>query len=87
MHNRHEYGGRARAGESAKLSHGNAAAGGMAEKISSCGLPLTIAAVNEQNLTIRSNYIVLLCNVQCLTWKINNGDANSDDKYNMLVPT
>jgi len=53
MHNRHEYGGSARAGESAKLSHGNAAAGGTAEKTSSCGLPLTIAAVNRRNPTIR----------------------------------
>lgn len=52
-HNRHEYGGSARAGESAKFSHGNAAAGGTAEKTSSCGLPLTIAAVDKRNLTIR----------------------------------
>lgn len=53
MHNRHEYGGNARAGESAKLSHGNGAAGGTAEKRSSCGLPLTIAAVDKRNSTIR----------------------------------
>jgi len=58
MHNRHEYGGRAKAGESAKLSHGNATAGGTAEKMSSCGLPLMIAAVNEQNKMITSNYII-----------------------------
>lgn len=49
MHSRHEYGGRVRAGVSAKLSHGNAVADGMAENTSSGGLPFTIAAVNRRN--------------------------------------
>lgn len=51
MHSRHEYGGKVKAGESAKFSHGNAAADGMAENTSSGGLPLTMAAANKKKTT------------------------------------